>query len=128
MVASAAVVDQYQKADHTMPKRTSIAVGTTISHGRDFGEPCCVFTLSPRCHHESCDESCAAPLWLLAKPPCHYYGRSSCTFLSLSPMKIFGCLVTDRSCGGRVSRILNASRHGSPACPPRCLCLPTFTP
>src|SRR6266446_7158597 len=126
MVASAVVVDQYQNADQTIPERTSIAVGTTISHGRDFGESCCVFTLSPRCRHESCDESCAAPLLLLAKPPLSNYSRRSCTFLTLPPMKIFGSLVTDRSCGGRVSGILNASRHGSSGCTGRCVCIRTF--
>src|SRR5215468_4167590 len=67
MVTSAARVDQYQKPDQMTPKRTSIAVCTAISPGREFGEPSCVFTLSP------CRRSCAAPSWLLAKRAASLY-------------------------------------------------------
>src|ERR1700719_2193903 len=71
MVASAAVVDQYQKPAQITPSRTSTAVGTAISHGRDLGESFCVLTPSPR------SRSCAAPCRLLAKlapsPTCNLF-------------------------------------------------------
>jgi hypothetical protein len=37
MVASAVLDDQYQKPDQPTPKRTTIAVGRTISHRRQVG-------------------------------------------------------------------------------------------
>jgi hypothetical protein len=40
------VVAQYQKPDQITPSKTSMVVGTAISHRRDLGEPFCVLTPS----------------------------------------------------------------------------------
>src|SRR5215471_3307259 len=61
IVVSATVVDQYQKPDQITPSRTSTAVGTAISQGRDGGESVCMLTPSPQ------SRSCVAPFRLLAK-------------------------------------------------------------
>src|SRR5215468_4596076 len=93
IVASAMVVDQYQKPDQITPSRTTMVVGTAISHGRDPGESFCVLTPTPTpqitiLHRPVPTVSEARALATAA--------RSSCTFLNPTPTTIFGYSAMDR--------------------------------